>query len=85
MGFTADESAMTPEERRAWNADPAEKLTYPQWLKKQSKEVQNEALGPNRAKLWRQGKEEITGFTTRDGRMLTLKELQEREGRREAT
>ena len=84
MGFSADDSAMTPEERKAWNAKPAEKLTYPQWLKGQPKGEQDEALGPNRARLWREGKEKISGFTTRDGRTLTLKELQQREDRRDA-
>jgi len=53
------------------------KTTYGQWLKKQSKKFQQEALGPERAKLFRSGKLKIDQFTDElSGDTLTLDALE---------
>ena len=49
--------------------------TYGGWLKDQSKEFQDEVLGPERAKLFRTGKISIDRFTDDFGRIYTLEEL----------
>jgi SPP1 gp7 family putative phage head morphogenesis protein len=49
--------------------------TYGGWLRKQPASFQNEALGPDRAKLFRQGGLSIGKFTNFDGRTYTLDEL----------
>lgn len=54
--------------------------TYPQWLKSQSKAVQNEVLGPAKAKLFREGKLDLRGLVTREGRSLTVAELEAKAG-----
>lgn len=52
--------------------------TYGGWLKKQSKEFQDEALGVERAKLFRAGELTIDEFTDPTGRTYTLDELRGR-------
>jgi SPP1 gp7 family putative phage head morphogenesis protein len=54
--------------------------TYPAWLKKQTKEIQNEALGVERAKLFRSGQLKLNEFINRLNRPLTLKELEKLAG-----
>jgi len=54
-------------------------LTYPQWLKRQPDDIQNEALGVTRAKLFRKGEVTVAAFTNRNGRLFTLDELRRRE------
>jgi SPP1 gp7 family putative phage head morphogenesis protein len=49
--------------------------TYSGWLKRQSDEFQDEALGPERAKLFRAGEIGLTGFVDPTGRVYTLNEL----------
>lgn len=51
------------------------KRTYGGWLRDQSKEFQDEALGPERAALFRAGKISIDKFTDDQGRVLSLAEL----------
>ncbi len=50
-------------------------VTYGGFLKRQSKEFQNDVLGPRRAELFRSGKLRIDQFTDDMGRTLTLDEL----------
>ncbi|MBN2312359.1 MAG: minor capsid protein [Sedimentisphaerales bacterium] len=50
-------------------------LKYPEWIKRQKADVQNEALGVNRAKLLRSGKVTFKQFFDRKGSLLTLDEL----------
>ena len=57
-----------------------ERQTYGEWLGKQTKAKQNDALGPTRAKLWREGKVKIDKFVSDDGRPLTLDQLRVKEG-----
>ncbi|MFW0776347.1 MAG: minor capsid protein [Rickettsiales bacterium] len=49
--------------------------TYGGWLRKQPASFQNEVLGSDRAKLFRQGGLSIAKFTNFDGRTYTLDEL----------
>lgn len=51
------------------------KTTYSEWLGKQSKEFQNEVLGPTRAEMFRNGEIKLDKFVARDGDTLTLDEL----------
>jgi SPP1 gp7 family putative phage head morphogenesis protein len=51
------------------------RTTYGGWLKKQPKEFIDEALGPERSKLFRAGKFKIEGFTDPTGRVYTLEQL----------
>jgi len=70
-GFTMERASMT---------GPVDaKETYGGFLKRQSKEFQNEVLGPKRAALFRSGKVSISNFTDDNGRVLTLKQLAEKE------
>ena len=73
-------SALREGATRASMAGPVSaKTTYNSWLKTQSKEMQDEALGPERAKLFRGGMS-VDKFTDDNGRTLTLDELRAREG-----
>ena len=54
--------------------------TYPAWLKKQTAEVQNEALGIKRAQLFRSGQLKLNEFIDRRNKPLTLKELEKLAG-----
>jgi hypothetical protein len=49
-------------------------LTYQEWLEQQSVAIQDEALGPSRAKLFRNGLE-IDRFSGNDLTPLTLAEI----------
>jgi len=51
------------------------KSTYGGWLRKQPASFQNEALGPERADLFRNGRLSIDKFTNTDGVAYTLDEL----------
>jgi SPP1 gp7 family putative phage head morphogenesis protein len=66
--------------QKVMNGQVPDRVTYGPWLRKQSKTVQNEALGPGRAKLFRAGKVSIDKFVDTRGRPLTLDQLREKEG-----
>lgn len=69
------------EGKRASYEGPVDaKTTFGSWLKKQSKEFQDDVLGPERAALFRSGEVSIDRFTDDAGRTLTLDELRSREG-----
>jgi SPP1 gp7 family putative phage head morphogenesis protein len=71
LGFDEDE---TPAGTRAsMDGQVPETLTYPAWLKQQDEELQDEILGPARAKLFRDGKP-IADMVDR-GRVLRLAEM----------
>ena len=55
-------------------------LTYSDWFKRQSAEVQDQVIGPARGGLYRAGKFDVKDFTNDRGRMASLKELRERDG-----
>lgn len=55
---------------------PAPKrMSWAQWLARQPARVQDEALGPTRGRLFRQGGLKIERFDSPDGRPLTLAQL----------
>lgn len=49
--------------------------TYPEWLKRQPKPVQDDILGPTRGKLFRDGAMSVDRFVDMKGKTLTLQEL----------
>jgi SPP1 gp7 family putative phage head morphogenesis protein len=49
--------------------------TFRSFLDRQSKEFQNDTLGPGRAQLWREGKISLSDLTDGRGRELTISEL----------
>ena len=67
-------------ERASVDGPVSAKLTYSGFLRKQSKAFQDEALGPERARLFREGKVTIDRFVDDDGVLLNLDELRRREG-----
>ncbi len=73
--------AEAPEGTRAsFNGDVPAKTTYNEWLKGQPTSVQNEALGPTRARNFRAGRVQVRDFTDKQGNTLTLQELKVKEG-----
>jgi SPP1 gp7 family putative phage head morphogenesis protein len=66
--------------RASLNGQVPAKQTYGAWLKRQPRAVQDEALGPARARLFRSGKVKVDRFVDDRRRKLTLKELRAREG-----
>lgn len=58
---------------------PPKKLRYETWLRNQPAEVQDESLGPIRAKLFRNGKLSVRRFVSDRRHILTLKELRARD------
>jgi len=55
-------------------------MTYPEWLRKQPREVQDDALGPTRAAMFRSGKVSIDRFVDARNRPLSLEDIRRREG-----
>lgn len=68
-----------PKERASEDGPVSAKLTYAQWLKKQSSARQDEILGPSRGQLMREGKYTLDRFYNLQGRYLTLDELRKRD------
>src|SRR6185295_19097323 len=66
------------ETRASMDGQVAATMTYPEWLAAQPPEVQDEALGPVRAELFRTGALSIGDFTLpQSGNFLTINQLQE--------
>lgn len=57
-----------------------QRTTYGEWLRSQPRAVQDEVLGPARARLWRSGAVDIDRFVGSGLRPLNLAELARREG-----
>jgi len=55
------------------------KVTYSDWLRRQSVEFQNDVLGATRARLFRRGELPLSRFVNRAGDELTLAQLAQRE------
>lgn len=53
--------------------------TFDQFLRKQSKDFQDEVLGVTRGDLWRSGKVSLDKFVDKSGHVYTLKQLTKRE------
>jgi SPP1 gp7 family putative phage head morphogenesis protein len=64
--------------RASMDGQVPEKVTYGDWLKDQSEAIQNEALGPARAELFRNGEVTIDQFVNDKGKLLTLDELRKK-------
>lgn len=77
LGFDIDD--LDASTRASMNGQVPATQTYGQWLRKQPVEVQDEALGPTRGKLFRAGDLPVERFTNRAGDQLTLDELRARE------
>ena len=70
--------------RHLFTGKPATKLRYATWLRRQNKATHDEALGPTRAKLFREGGLTINRFVNHKGpdgkpHILTLDELRKRD------
>lgn len=72
--------APTPTGTRAAAGGPVSATTtYPEWLRRQSRAVQEEVLGRQRAALFRAGKLPLERFIDDAGRYYTLAEMRRRE------
>lgn len=78
LGFKA--GSLPPATRSSLDGQVPASLTYPQWLRRQTADVQNEALGPARAELFRAGKFNPATAVV-NGKPLTLEQLKARDGR----
>jgi SPP1 gp7 family putative phage head morphogenesis protein len=76
LGIDLDEAPVGT--RASMNGQVPASLTYGDWLKRQSKAIQEEALGVRKAQLFRSGQFSVKGFVSRAGRPLTLAELEAR-------
>lgn len=81
LGIDADE--MESGTRASMNGQVPGDITYGEWLRSRVRagdmEIVEEALGATRAKLFAAGGLKVEQFTDRRGRVLTLKELRQRE------
>lgn len=63
------------EMRSSMNGQVPRDLSYNDWLKKQSAEIQEEALGAKRAALFRKGDLSVNNFVSRSGNVKTLADI----------
>lgn len=66
----------------AADGKPTGRMTYEQWLKKQSPERQLEVLGPTKLKLWKSGKINMTDLIDQGHNPLTITQLEQKVARR---
>lgn len=78
LGF--DIKDVDPAGRASMNGVVPASTTYGEWLRSQSREIQDETLGPERAKLFRSGQVTIDRFVDDRNRPLTLDQIRAREG-----
>ena len=62
-----------PQGEKGYRLPP--RFRYGEWLRKQSRAVQDEILGPSRGTLWRTGKVSLAQMVRADGTLLRLDEL----------
>ena len=77
LGFDVDD--FEPATRASMNGQVSGAVTYNDWLKRMPPSIQDEALGPTRAQLFRTGKLDVRDYTDRQGELYTLDELAKRE------
>jgi len=65
--------------RASMNGQAKASMDYRQWLKTQSKAVQNEVLGIKRAELFRSGELTLDKFVDKKGSTYTLQELRDKD------
>lgn len=86
LGLRSPEEVIGEAKRQTQNGTVSEKITYGEWLAKQSNSVKADALGKSKVayfdKLTQKygAKDAISRFVREDGSELTLKQLQERYG-----
>ena len=73
-----DAKDLAPGTRASMNGQVPASMTYGDWIKRQTVDVQNDALGVRRAQLLRSGGLTVDRFVDRAGRTLTLDELASR-------
>jgi len=64
-----------PGTRQAPGGQVSAQTTYEDWLSDQTEDVQNDILGPGRAKLFREDKVGLKDLITKDNRRRTLDQL----------
>lgn len=72
-------STTTPVIAAIEGVTPFVRPTYAEWLKKQPAAVQDDILGPTRAKLYRSGGFTVDKFVDRAGQTITLDQLRARD------
>jgi hypothetical protein len=77
LGIPIDE--MTPGQRASMDGQVPAETTYSEWLERQSAARQEQVLGVERARLYRQGGLELDDFYTDRGVWMTLDQLRERD------
>lgn len=77
LGIPADD--VPPSTRASMDGQVPSTESFQQWLKRQSAERQDEALGPTRGRLFRQGGLTVDAFSDVRGNELTLAQLRARE------
>lgn len=70
-----DKDEYGPGTRASMDGQVAADTTFADFLKRKGEPIQNQILGPTRAKLWRDGKLKLEDFIKSDGSVLTLDEL----------
>lgn len=75
-----DRRMIKPSTRASMDGQVSESLNFNDFLKTKSDAFINEYLGAERAKLFREGKIEITDMVDDQGEMLTLKQIKEKIG-----
>lgn len=76
LGFNIRNTS--PEQRASMDGQTAGKLTYGKWLRRESKEKQNEILGVGKAKLFRGNRIRVEDLTDKRNVPLTLKQLKKK-------
>lgn len=76
LGFDVDE--VPPSTRASMNGQVPADQDYDTWLRKQPRDLQDDVLGTEKAKLFRAGLK-VDRFTDRKGAELTLDQLRQRE------
>lgn len=77
LGMDIDE--MTPGQRASMDGQVPADTTYSQWLSRQSAARQDQVLGPERGRLYREGGMKMEEFYTDRGVWLTIEQLRERD------
>jgi hypothetical protein len=74
-GHKSNYDSFARQRKRDLTGQVPAKLSYDKWLRTQTREYQNEVLGPKRAQMFRDGKT-LDKFVSKNGETLTLKQLQ---------
>lgn len=77
LGIDFDE--LSPSTRASMDGQVPEDMTFATWIKKQSAERQDEVLGKERGRIFRESGQPITKFINREGKYYTLEQLRKME------